>query len=118
MIAMNFRRNDLPRILLYPMSKLATSNVSISQRLFSPVPQDTSRSMHPMGIDAYPGMIPWNMSCTGVRSDNLRPISLKVFLIMRFNEAPLSINVLATLCYPIGILTMSGRFLSDSSVMG
>jgi hypothetical protein len=54
----------------------------------------------------------------GVRSDKLRPISMKVFLIMRFNEAPLSINVLATLCHPIGILTMSGRFLSDSSVMG
>jgi hypothetical protein len=43
---------------------------------------------------------------------------MKVFLIMRFNEAPLSINVLSTLCHSIEILTMSGRFLSDSSVMG
>jgi hypothetical protein len=83
-----------------------------------PVPHDTSRSMRPMGVDACPGMIPWNMSCTGVRSDKLRPISMKVFLIMRFNEVPLSINVLATLCHPIRILTTSGKFLSDSSVTG
>jgi hypothetical protein len=55
-----------------------------------------------MGVDACPGMIPWNVSCTGVRSDKLRPISMKIFLIMRFNEAPLSINVLATLCRLIG----------------
>jgi hypothetical protein len=118
MTAMNFKRKGLPRMQLYPMSKLATSNVSISRCLFSPIPQDTSRSMHPMGVDAYPVMISWNVSCTGVRSDNLRPISMKAFLIMRFNEAPLSINVLATLCRPIGILTMSGRFFSDTSVMG
>jgi hypothetical protein len=71
-----------------------------------------------MGVDSYPGMIPWNVSCTGVRSYKLMPISMKVFLIMRFNEAPLSINILATLCRPIEILTTSGRFLSDSSVMG
>jgi hypothetical protein len=43
---------------------------------------------------------------------------MKVFLIKRFNEGPLSINVLATLCRPIGILRTSGRFLSDSSVFG
>jgi hypothetical protein len=54
----------------------------------------------------------------GVRSDKLRPISMKVLFIIRFNEAPLSINVLATLCRPINILTMSGRFFSDSSMMG
>jgi hypothetical protein len=53
-----------------------------------------------MGVDACPRMISWNVSCMGVRFDNLRPISMKVFLIMRFNEAPLSINVLATLCHP------------------
>jgi hypothetical protein len=47
-------------------------------------------------------------------SDKLRPISMKVLLIMRFNEAPLSINVLATLCRPFGILMTSDRFLSDS----
>jgi hypothetical protein len=39
-------------------------------------------------------------------------------LIKRFNEAPLSIIVLATLCRPIGILMMNGKFLSDSSVIG
>jgi hypothetical protein len=43
---------------------------------------------------------------------------MKVFLIMRFNEAPLSINVLATLCRPIVSLTTNGKFLSDSSVSG
>jgi hypothetical protein len=41
---------------------------------------------------------------------------MKVFLIMRFREAPLSINVLATLCHPIGIFTTKGKFLSDSFV--
>jgi hypothetical protein len=71
-----------------------------------------------MGVDVYPGMIPWNVSCIGVTSDNLRPISMKAFLIKRFNKAPMSINVLATLCRLIGILTMSDRFLSDSSVSG
>jgi hypothetical protein len=35
----------------------------------------------------------------GVRSAKLRPISMKVFLIMIFNEAPLSINVLGTMCH-------------------
>jgi hypothetical protein len=43
---------------------------------------------------------------------------MNVLLIKRFNEAPLSIIVLATLCHPIGILTMNGKFLSDSSVIG
>jgi hypothetical protein len=105
MTAINLKRKGLPRLQLYPMLKLATSNVSISLRLFSPVPQDSSRSMCPMRVDAYPGMIPWNVSCTGVKSDNLRPISMTVFLIMRFNEAPLSINALATLCRLIRILT-------------
>jgi hypothetical protein len=118
MTDMNFRRKGLPRIQLYPMSKLATSNINISHRLFSPVPRDISRSMRPMRVDACPGMIPWNVSYTGVRSDKLRPISMKIFLIMRFNEALLSINVLATLCRPIGILTTSGKFLPDSSAMG
>jgi hypothetical protein len=41
---------------------------------------------------------------------------MKVFLIIRFSEAPLSIKVLATLCHPIGILSTKGRFLSDSSI--
>jgi hypothetical protein len=118
MTTINFRMKCLPRIQLYPMSKLATSNVSISLCLFSPAPQDTSRSIRPMGVDDYPGMIPWNVSCTGVKSVKLRPISIKVFLIMRFNEAPLSINILATLCHLIGILMMNGKFLSDSSVSG
>jgi hypothetical protein len=72
--------------------------------------------MRHMGVDVCPGMISWNVSCIGVKSDNLRSISMKVFLIMRFNEAPLSINVLATLCHPIEILMMSGRILLDSSV--
>jgi hypothetical protein len=35
--------------------KLTTSNVSISMRFFSPVPQDTSKSMRPMGVDDCPG---------------------------------------------------------------
>jgi hypothetical protein len=43
---------------------------------------------------------------------------MNVLLIKRFNEAPLSIIVLATLCRPIGILTTNGKFLSDSSVIG
>jgi hypothetical protein len=47
-----------PQDTMYPMSKLAISNVSISLHLFSLDPQDTSRSMHPMGVDDYPGMIP------------------------------------------------------------
>jgi hypothetical protein len=107
-----------PRIQLYSMSKLATSNVSISLRLFSPVLQDTSRSMHQMGVDDYPGKIPWKVSCTGVNSAKLRPISMKVFLIIKFNEAALLIKVLATLWHPIRILTMKDMFLSDSSVSG
>jgi hypothetical protein len=41
---------------------------------------------------------------------------MKVFLIIKFSEAPMSIKVLATLWRPIGILTTNGRFLSDSSV--
>jgi hypothetical protein len=43
---------------------------------------------------------------------------MKVFLIMRLREALLSINVLATLCHPIGIFTMKGMYLSDSFVFG
>jgi hypothetical protein len=58
MTAMNFNRKALPRIQLYPMLKLATSNISISLCLFSPISQDTSRLMRPMGVDDYPGMIP------------------------------------------------------------
>jgi hypothetical protein len=52
----------------------------------------------------------------GVRSAKLRPISMKVFIIIKLSEAPLSIRVLTTLWRPIGILTMKGEFLSDSSV--
>jgi hypothetical protein len=51
MTAMNFRRKGLPMIQLYPMLKLVTSNVNISLHLLSPDPQDTSRSMHLMGVD-------------------------------------------------------------------
>jgi hypothetical protein len=43
---------------------------------------------------------------------------MNVLLIKRFNEAPMSIIVLATLCRPIGILTTNGKFLSNSSVIG
>jgi hypothetical protein len=118
MIVINFRRKDLPKIQLYLMLKLAILNVSIFLRLFSPAPRDTSRLMHPMGVDNYPGMIPWTMSCTGVNLPKLSPISMKVFLIIKFSEAPLSIKVLTTLCHPIGILTMKGSLLSDSSVSG
>jgi hypothetical protein len=52
----------------------------------------------------------------GVNLAKLRPISMKVFLIIKFSEDPLLIKVLATLCRPIGVLTMKGRFLSDGSV--
>jgi hypothetical protein len=116
MTAINFRRKGLSRMQLYPMLKLATSNVSIFLCLLSPVPQDTSRWMHPTGVDDYPGMTPWNVSCMGVNSVRLRPISMKVFLMMRFNEALLLINVLATLCRPIGNLAMNDKFLSNSYV--
>jgi hypothetical protein len=54
----------------------------------------------------------------GVKSAKLKSISMKVFLIMRFNETLLSINVLATLCRPIGILTTNDKFLSDNFVSG
>jgi hypothetical protein len=54
----------------------------------------------------------------GVKSAKLKSISMKVFLIMRFNEALLSINVLATLYRPIGILTTNDKFLSDNFVSG
>jgi hypothetical protein len=116
MTAINLRRKCLPKIQLHPMSKLATLNVNISLHLFSPDPQDTFRSMHPMGVDDCPGIIPWKVSCTRVNSVKLRSISMKVFLIIKFSEAPLSIKVLATLCRSIRILTMKGRFLSDSFV--
>jgi hypothetical protein len=43
---------------------------------------------------------------------------MKIFLIIKFIEVPLSVNVLATLCRPFGILTTKGRFLLDSSVSG
>jgi hypothetical protein len=43
---------------------------------------------------------------------------MKVFLMIRFNEAPLSINVLATLCRPISSFTTNGKFLSGSYVSG
>jgi hypothetical protein len=118
MININFRIKGLPRIQLYPMSKLTTSNVSISLCLLSPVPQNISRSMHPIGVDDYPGMILWKVSCTRVNSAKLRPILMKVLLIMRFRVTLLSINVFATLCRPIGILTIKGKLLSDSSVSG
>jgi hypothetical protein len=105
-------------MLLYPMSKLATSNVSICLCLLSPVPHDTPRLMHPIGVDYGPGMISWKVSCTEVNYARMRPILMKVFLIMRFKEASLSINVLATLCRLIGILITKGKFLSDSSISG
>jgi hypothetical protein len=41
---------------------------------------------------------------------------MKVFLMIRFNEVTLSISVLATLCYPIGSLTMNGKFQLDNFV--
>jgi hypothetical protein len=43
---------------------------------------------------------------------------MKVFLIIRFSEALLSIKVLATLCHPIDILTTKGMLLSNNSVYG
>jgi hypothetical protein len=43
---------------------------------------------------------------------------MKVILIIKFSEAPLSIKVLATLYRSIRILMTKGRFLSDSSVSG
>jgi hypothetical protein len=58
MIAINFRRKGLPRMQLYLMLKLATSNVSTSRRLLSPILQDTSSSMHSMGVDDYLELTP------------------------------------------------------------
>jgi hypothetical protein len=43
---------------------------------------------------------------------------MMVFLMIRFNEVPLSINVLVILCYSIGSLIMNDKFLSDSSISG
>jgi hypothetical protein len=43
-----------------------------------------------MGVDDYPGITSWKVSCNGVRSARLRPISMNVFLMMRLREAPLS----------------------------
>jgi hypothetical protein len=43
---------------------------------------------------------------------------MKVLLMIRFNQASLSVSVLTTLCRPIGKLTMNGKFLSDNSVSG
>jgi hypothetical protein len=54
----------------------------------------------------------------GVKSFKLRLVSMKIFLMIRFNEAPVSINVLTTLCHLIGSLTMNGKFVLDSSVFG
>jgi hypothetical protein len=51
-----FQEERPPKDQLYPMSKLATSNVSISRCLFYPVLQDTSKLMRSMGVDACPGM--------------------------------------------------------------
>jgi hypothetical protein len=98
------------------MSMLVTSNVSVSLRLLSPDPQDSSTSMHPMGVDGCPGIIPWNMLCTRVRAHMLRPISMNAILIMWLREATLSIRVLATLCHSIGSLTMKGKIQLESSV--
>jgi hypothetical protein len=55
----------------------------------------------PDGVDDYPRMIPWKVPCTEVKSAKLRPISMKVFFIIKLSEAPLSIRVLATLWHPI-----------------
>jgi hypothetical protein len=71
-----------------------------------------------MGVDDCPGMITWKVSCTGVNSARLRPMLMKVFLIIKFNESPLSINVLATFWRPIEIMTTKGRFFYYSSVSG
>jgi hypothetical protein len=54
----------------------------------------------------------------GVTSARLTSISMKVFLIIKLSEAPLSIRVLATLWHPIRILTRKGRIPSDSSASG
>jgi hypothetical protein len=43
---------------------------------------------------------------------------MKDFLMIRFNEAPLSIRVLATLCYLIDSLTTNGKFFLDGSISG
>jgi hypothetical protein len=57
MITINFRREGLRRMQLYPKSKLATSNISISLCLLSPILKDISRSMRLMGVDYCPRMI-------------------------------------------------------------
>jgi hypothetical protein len=74
--------------------------------------------MRPLGVDDYPEITPWNVPCTRVKFDRLRPISMKVFLVMRFSKASLSTRVLATLCHPIESLIMKGKFRLDSYVSG
>jgi hypothetical protein len=66
--------------------------------------------MRLMGVDDCPRMTPWNMSWTGVKSDRSTLISMNVFLMIRLRDAPLSINVLATLWLPIGRLITKGKF--------
>jgi hypothetical protein len=41
--------------------------------------------MRPIGVDECTGIIPWNVSCMGVNSAKLGPMSMKVFLIIKFN---------------------------------
>jgi hypothetical protein len=69
-----------------------------------------------MGVDDYHGITPWDVSCTSAKSDRLRPILMKVFLMMRFREAPLSTRVLATLCRPIESLITNGKLCSNNYV--
>jgi hypothetical protein len=53
--------------------------------------------MRPMGVDDYPWIALWYMSCISVIYARFRSISINVFLIMRLREAPLSTRVLATI---------------------
>jgi hypothetical protein len=43
---------------------------------------------------------------------------MNVFLMMRLNEAPLLMRVLATLCHSIGSLTTKGNFRFDCYIVG
>jgi hypothetical protein len=61
MTAMNLRRKRPPRMQLWTILMLVTSNFNVPQRLLSHDLHDTSKSMYPMGVDDCPGMTSWNV---------------------------------------------------------
>jgi hypothetical protein len=62
--------------VVVPDVKAGDLNVNNSSHILSPEPQDTSRLICPIGVNDWPNIMSWNVSCTGVRSAKLRPIYL------------------------------------------